>query len=269
MKKLTATLLKISAQRLSAVTLSSMVLLGSSAIANADEADAKRLLKGMSDYLGAQQQLSFDYDSTLGVVTREKQKLELASSGSMSMVRPEKLQMTRAGGFANVEIFFDGKTLTLLGKDANLYSQVEAPGTIEHLIDELHNKYNRPLPAADLMMPNAYDLLMADVTEIKDLGSAVIGGVECDYLAFRTEQVDWQIWIAQGDTPYPCRYVITSRLVPDSPQYSIQTRNWKTGDAVAAGNYSFKNTTDAKKVDLKALRGTGDFPDNFSMGEAQ
>lgn len=269
MNKLTATLLRRSAQKLSVAALSSMLLLGASASASADEADAKRLLKSMSDYLSAQKKLSFDYDATLEVVTKDQQKLALASSGSISLVRPDKLQMTRAGGFANVEVLFDGKTLTLLGKDANLYSQADAPGTIEQLIDELHNKYNRPLPAADLLLPNAYDLLMADVTDVKDLGSGVISGVECDYLAFRTEQVDWQIWIAQGDQPYPYRYVISSRLAPDSPQYSIQTRNWKTGAAVEVVNYSFKNSTDAKQVALKDLRGTGDFPDNFSMGEAQ
>jgi hypothetical protein len=34
------------------------------------------------------------------------------------------------GGFANVDMVFDGKTLTLLGKNSNLYSEVEAPGTI-------------------------------------------------------------------------------------------------------------------------------------------
>jgi hypothetical protein len=26
---------------------------------------------------------------------------------------------------------------------------------------------------------------MSDVTDVKDLGSGVIGGVECDYMAFR------------------------------------------------------------------------------------
>ena len=31
----------------------------------ADEADAKRLLKAMSDYLGAQKAISFDYDVNL------------------------------------------------------------------------------------------------------------------------------------------------------------------------------------------------------------
>lgn len=108
------------------------------------------------------------------------------------------------GGFADVEFVFDGKTLTLLGKTANLYGQLEVPGTLDHLIDELRDKYRRPAPGTDLLLSNVNDKLMATVVNVKDLESGVIGGVECDHLAFRTKDVDWQIWIAQGSRPYPC-----------------------------------------------------------------
>ncbi|MGB5689388.1 MAG: DUF2092 domain-containing protein [Woeseiaceae bacterium] len=249
--------------------LSLIVVLGTSMPASADEADAKRILKSMSDYLAAQDALSFDYDATLEVVTFDGQKLALASSGSLSMERPDKLSATRAGGFADTATSFDGKTLTILGKNENLYTQIDIPGTIDNLVDELRFEYNRPLPAADLLLTNAYEELMHGVTDIKDLGSAVIGGVECDYLAFRTEEVDWQIWIAQGDRPYPCRYVITSKLIEDGPQYSIQTSKWKSGRKAKGRHFTFKNKTDATKVDLKDLKGTGDLPDHFKMGESK
>ena len=81
--------------------------------------------------------------------------------------------------------------------------RIEAPGTIDQLVDVLRDKYHRPLPAADLLMSDPYKELMPDVTDAKDLGSGVIHGVECDHLAFRTKEVDWQIWIAQGARPYP------------------------------------------------------------------
>ena len=45
-------------------------------------------------------------------------------------------------------MLFDGKTLTLLGKTANLYAQVDVPGTIDHLVDELRDKCNRPASRA-------------------------------------------------------------------------------------------------------------------------
>ena len=232
----------------------------------ADENDAKRILKAMSDYMAEQKSISFSYDAILEVITRDHQKLGLASSGTVVMKRPEKLRATRLGGFADVEMVFDGKTLTLFGKNVNAYAQLEIPGTIDHLIDELRAKYNMTLPAADLLMTNVYDELMPDVIDIKDLGSGVIGGIECDHFAFRTKEVDWQIWIAHGDHPYPRRYVITSKLMADSPQYSIQVRDWKTGDAVKGNDFSFKNSTNARKIDLKNIPGLNELPKHFMTG---
>jgi hypothetical protein len=249
------------------MALASSVMCGISTGVSADEADAKRLLKAMTDYVAAQQTLSFEYDAVLEVVTTDDQILALASSGSVTVSRPDKIVVTRAGGHADVEVFYDGKTLTVMGKNLNAYAQQEVPGTLVQLVDELRFKHDRPLPAGDLLLPDAYEALMHDVVDIKDLGSGVIGGVECDYLAFRTEEVDWQIWIAHGDRPYPCRYTIVSKLVPGGPQYTIQVRDWKAGDEVAATDFSFKNTTGAKKVDLKKLEGTGDLPDHFMTGE--
>jgi hypothetical protein len=111
----------------------------SMSVARADEAQARSLLKAMSDYLGAQKTISFEYDTNLDIVNTQQQKIGLASSGTLTLERPDKLHATRTGGFANVEMVFDGKTLSLLGKNTNLYAQVEAPGTIDHLVDELPN----------------------------------------------------------------------------------------------------------------------------------
>jgi len=254
---------------MSAVALFLIVLLVTAAGVSADEADAQRILKAMSDYMGAQKSLSFEFDATLEVVTTDEQILALASSGTVVLNRPDKIRVTRAGGFADVEMSFDGKTLTLLCKNLNQYTQLEVPGTIDHLIDELRDTYQRPLPAADLLLSNSYDALMLDVVDVKDLGSGVIGGVECDFLAFRTDEVDWQIWIAQGKRPYPLRYVITSKRINGGPQYTIQTRDWKTGDEVAATDFSFKNPTKAVQVELKDLKGTDDLPDHFMKGDAK
>ena len=220
-----------------------------------DSAEAKKLLKAMSDYLTAQKAISFSYDANLQVVTNSDQKLGLASSGTVSLSRPDKVRTTRSGGFVDVETVFDGKTLTLLGKNANKYTQVEIPGTVDQLVDELKDKYGLPLPAADLLMTNSYDELMEGVYDSKDLGSGVINGAECDSLAFRKDDVDFQIWVAHGEQTYPCRLVITSTQVGGGPEYSVQVRDWKTGDAVAADDYAFKAPADAEKIDVKDLQG--------------
>lgn len=251
------------------VALSLILLFGTSSVVRANEADAKRILKSMSDYMAAQKSISFGFDATLEVVTKDDQKLALASSGALVLNRPDKIRVIRSGGFADLEMSFDGKTLTLLGKNLNLFTQLDVPGTIDLLVDELRNTYNRPLPAADLLLSDSYNNLMYGVTDIKDLGSGVIGGVECDFLAFRTQDVDWQIWIAQGDRPYPRRYVITSKGISSGPQYTIQIRDWKTGGDVAATDFHFKNFTQAKQVELKDLKGAGNLPDHFMKGDTK
>jgi hypothetical protein len=254
---------------MSAVALIVIMLIGTSVGINADEEDAKRILKAMSDYMAAQEFLSFGFDAVLEVITVDEQKLALASSGAATLKRPNKIHVTHSRGFADIELSFDGKTLTLLGKNLNLYTQLELPGTLKHLIDELHFTYNRPLPAADLLLPNSYDELMRDVVDVKDLGSGVIGGVECDHLAFRTDEVDWQIWIAHGDRPYPCRFAIHSKLISGGPQYIVQLRDWKTGDEVAAMDFRFNNPTKAEKVELEEFEGTGDLPNHFMKGDSK
>jgi hypothetical protein len=134
------------------------------------------------------------------------------------------------------------------------YAQVEIPGTLDHLVDELRDTYHRPVPGADLLLSDVYDQLVPEVTDAKDLGSGVIGGTECDHLAFRTKDVDWQIWIAQGSRPYPCRYVITAKGVDQAPQYSVQIRDWKTGNEVKPDDFAFANSTNARKIDIKDAR---------------
>jgi hypothetical protein len=252
----------------SAAALILIATMGMPQSAKADEAAAKNLVKAMSDYMTAQKAVSFSYDSNLEIVTKDGQKLALASSGAVVLNRPDKVRVTRNGGFANAEAVFDGKTLTLLGKNANVYGQVEVTGPIDHLIDELRDKFHRPLPGADLLQSNLYDELMSSVIDAKDLGSGVIAGAECDHVAFRTKEVDWQMWIAQGGHPYPCRYVITSKLVDNGPQYSIQIRDWKTGNEVASDDFSFNNSTNAKKMELKDLD-TDELPKIFTPGDAK
>jgi hypothetical protein len=255
------------AYRSTAVAAVFALAAGLPAAAQADEAAARAILKSMSDYMAAQQSFTLDYDTSLEVVTTDKQKIQLASSGDIAVSRPDKIRVNRTGGFADVQFNYDGKTLTVLGKHRNVYVQAEMPGTIYQLVDDLRDKFHKPLPAADLLVENVNDVLLEGVTDIKDLGAGVIGGKACDHLAFRTPEFDWQIWIAQGSEPVPCRYLITSTKVDQAPQFTVDIRNFKTG---SPGDFAFNAPEGAKKLDiadLKAMADLGDLPEHFKLGE--
>jgi hypothetical protein len=114
-------------------------------------------------------------------------------------------------------------------------------------------------------MSDVYSQLMPDVVSAKDLGSGVIRGIECDHLAFRAKEVDFQIWIAQGDRPYPCRYAIASSQVAGSPQYTIDIRSWKPGEAVASDEFSIKLPSGAKKLEVSDLPDYDELPSIFAQ----
>ena len=225
----------------------------------ADEADAKKIFQSMSDYLVAQKSISFSYDATLEIVTDELQKLGFASSGQVTLNRPDKLRMSRTGGMVDMEFAYDGKSLAIMGKNLNVFTKIAVSGSVDDLLDTLRFDYDVEAPAADLLSDNPNEIMMSNVTDVKDLGSGIIGGKECDHLAFRTRSTDWQIWIAHGDTPYPCRFTITSKLVAQAPSYTIEVREWKTGDSVMSDDFQLK-TGDAKQIKITEFSGLSEIP---------
>ena len=237
--------------------------------AAADEATARQLVKAMSDYVAAQTAIAFDYTSTLDVVTTDGLTIGLASSGTVALARPDRFRITRTGGFADVEMVFDGQTASLLGRNINAYAEIEAPGSVDQLIDTLRETYNLSPPGADLLTANPGSALAGSITAAVDLGSGVIDGRECDHVALRAEDVDVQIWIAQGDAPHPCRLVITSKSVAGAPRYSVDIGNWQTGDAVSATDFTFTAPAGATEVELAELTDIDELPSHFTPGDAK
>jgi hypothetical protein len=230
------------------------------------DAEAIHALKAMSDYVGAQKTLSVSYDSDIEVITSDLQKIQFASSGQVQLSRPDKIRASRTGGYSDVELVFDGKMLTINGKDKNIFAQVESTGSVDQLIGLLRDKYSVIAPGGDLLFSRSFDELMADVIDAKDVGRGVIDGVECEHLAFRNVDTDWQIWVELGARPIPHKYVITTKGVTGMPQYTLRIKEWKT-DVQGDDAFAFKSAQGAKKVDLEALADTDEVPPGTVTGE--
>jgi hypothetical protein len=235
--------------------------------ASAENGDAEKLFKGMADYVAGQKNLAVTFDSDIEVITSNLQKIQFTSSGQVQLSRPDKLRATRTGGYRDVEIVFDGKMLTVNNKDGKDYAQIEAVGTAEELIDVLRDKHGVVAPGADLLLSNVFDVMMADVVEAAVIGKGVIDGVECDHLAFRNAESDWQIWIETGATPIPRKYVITTKGVAQGPQYTLRIKEWKTD--VPADAFAFRPDPSARKIALGDLGDIDEVPQGTAKTGAQ
>jgi hypothetical protein len=237
--------------RISATT-ASMAILVASAAQSARAQDAAEVLKAMSDYTAGQKSISATFDSDIEVITPDLQKIQFTSSGQIKLNRPDKLRIRRTGGYADVELIYDGKTLSLYGNNAKSYVQADAAGTVDQVIDTLQAKSGAAMPGTDLLLTNSYDELMTNVIDAKHIGQGVVDGVECEHLAFRGVDADWQIWIQTGASPVPRKYVITSKTLAGAPQYTLRIKDWKTDAIADADAFVFKPPAGATKVDLDA-----------------
>src|SRR5664279_92701 len=152
---------------MAAVALTVTVL--AAAIPNAQAQDAGKVLKAMTDYVTSQKIISITYDTDIEVVTNDLQKIQFASSGQMLLSRPDKVRASRIGGYADVELVFDGKMLTVLGRNLNAFAQADAAGSVDQLVARLRNEASVAVPGADLLLSSAYDELMMDVLDAKHI----------------------------------------------------------------------------------------------------
>lgn len=218
--------------------------------ARAADDDAATILKKATDYIAAQRSISATFDSDIEVITPDLQKVQFTSSGQLKLSRPDKLRIRRTGGYSDVELIYDGKMLTIYGDNAKSYVQAEESGTIDRVIDILQSTAGAAMPGTDLLLSNAYQELTADALVARHVGQGVVDGVECEHLAFRGPETDWQIWIEAGQRPVPRKYVITSKTVAGAPQYTLRIKDWNTDPIADAEAFVFKPPAGKTKVSL-------------------
>lgn len=212
--------------------------------------DAQRLLKASTDFLAKQQRFSADTRITLEVVLKSGQKIEFNHTARQSVQRPNKLRAERTGDLVNQVFVYDGKSLTLHNPQEKVYAQVAAPDTLEGMLDYARTQLDIVAPASDLLYKDAYDILMDGVTDGFVVGKAVIEGVRCDHLAFRAPHVDLQVWVQEGAQPLPRRFVITTRDLPNAPQFAVTITKWNLKPEFGAQTFSFTPPAGAKRVDF-------------------
>jgi hypothetical protein len=245
-----------------ALTLSVSVVHG----ARAENDDATHILKAMSDYMASQKSINVNYDTDVEVITSELQKIQFTNSGHLLMVRPDKLRLSRVGGYTDVELTFDGKTATVLDQDHNDYTEINSAGTIEQLVERMRDEFQLPVPGADLLLATSFDRLMDGVIDAKHIGQGVIDGVECEHLAFRNVDTDWQLWVEMGAHPVPHKYVITNKGVTGGPQYTLHIRSMVTDGPISADAFAFNAPAGAKKVEMKDLHDIDEVPSGVVAG---
>jgi len=107
---------------------------------------------------------------------------------------------------------------------------------------------------------------VAGIKEAKHMGRGVIDGRECEHLAFRNFDTDWQLWVEVGERPIPRKMVITSKTLNNAPQYTLRVKTWKTDVQPAPDAFTFVPPAGAKQLSSDALIELDELPQGAEEG---
>lgn len=216
------------------------------------QADA--LLKKMSDYVGSLKSFSADVHAIDQQLLGDGFKLSMFRQGKVEIQRPNKFRLSRQGMIVDQTAYYDGKELVVSGATLDAYVTVPVTGDIDAALDKGAETLGGALPARDLLSTDSYTSLMEPVEKGVYIGKVRMGNAVCHQLAFRTDEVDWQLWIQDGDTPVPCMYSITSKWLAGAPEYVVTFRNWQSNPEIPASTFEFKAPTGAKALTAEDFR---------------
>ncbi len=213
---------------------------------------ADEILRRMSRHLAEADQFSFEADDMIDEILDNGQKIQFSSSRRLTVRRPNRVAAEITGDTVSETIRYDGRTLTILDKLANVYGSMDVPDNIDDMLDYVAENFRVTMPLADLIFSDTYSAVIGQVRIGQYVGLHTVQGVKCHHLAFRQDGLDWQIWIEDSDTPWPRKLVITYKSSPGQPQYIAFLNAWDRNPKLDETAFILQVPETASKIDLRS-----------------
>jgi hypothetical protein len=217
--------------------------------APAQKVDAEAILLRMADYIAKANAFSVTVVAGYDVVQESGQKVEFGEVRHILLSRPDDLHvdLERRDG-SRQQVLYDGKTLTMFTPGEPFYASLERPGTVDQIIYYIVEGLKTPIPLSLLLVTTVPQEIQKRVTDVALVDDETLGGKQVEHLAARSEEVDFQVWVADGDEPVPLRVVITYKTAPGQPQFWANLTDWNFSPSVEKSAFAFVPPADARPV---------------------
>ena len=121
----------------------------------------------------------------------------------------------------------------------NVYARTPQPGSLDDAVNYFISNLGMKVPFSVLLQTTAPQELDRKTQTLDYVERTTIFGAPAHHLAGRTANVDYQIWIADGDRPLPQRLVLTYRKEKGQPQFRAQFSDWNTAADTPASIFEF------------------------------
>jgi hypothetical protein len=216
--------------------------------------EAMAILMKMADFLAHAKSFSVSIETGYEVLQESGQMIEFGAVRKMIIERPDhaRVDILHRDG-TKAEFIYNGKQIYVFNARDNVFGTVEKPGTIDQAMSYFTEDLAMRLPLSELCSTNLPDLLRQHVRVLHYVDTALIDGATCDHLAARTDTVDFQVWIEQGEKPLPQRTIITYKNAAGEPQFWAQFNDWDLSPKVSKSTFAIKPPEGAEQISFAAL----------------
>ena len=242
--------------------------------AKKSEEQAIAVLKRAAASITQAKSFSVTIDAGFDAVQESGQKIEFGETRKVVLRRPDRLRIdvTKRDGSKD-GLVFDGKEITVFHLKENVYATAAKPGSVDQAVDFIVNELDVRVPLSDLVKSNLETSLLQRMRSAAYVEQSSIGGVPCDHVAFRGDEVDAQFWITRDKQPLPRRIVITykpealrgrSQGRPSEAYFAVgvcESRpagRWPSGEALVArwSSPAMRRTRTRRSRATRTRRGT-------------
>lgn len=233
----------VSAQEAAATVTDETVVLPTEA---AITPEAQVVLDRMTATLGQLRRYAVTATITRDEVLPFGYKLQNNESARMWVDAPSRMRLEVEGDIKNRTYVYNDSQLNMLVPDLNVYSTGAAPDTLGELVLALLDA-GVEMPLVDLLYQGYTGNLTEAVRVGLVVGDSKVDGVMTDHLAFRQPDIDWQIWVEQGEHALPRKFLITTRYEVGDPQYQA-ILHWDLQPRMAAKSFEFAPPSGATRI---------------------
>ena len=223
-------------------------LLGGTSV-SASELTAKETVFKSFTYLSSLDKYAFDaviYDKyTMG----DGEEARFKHRVSVKLERPGNLRVDVKGDTKDRTSYFNNGVFTMVDHDIGFYGQLQTPKTIDGALDFIINKYGITAPLTSLLYSDMKK--RAKFSTSKNFGVKDVGGVPCDYVAFRKKNKTIHIWITRGEKPLVKAYSVIE--VTKNETFRIDTSIvWKDAVSIKENDFVFTAPKGVTKISVES-----------------
>ncbi|WNZ58393.1 DUF2092 domain-containing protein [Microbulbifer sp. MKSA007] len=198
---------------------------------------AMATLKRMGDYLASLKMMMFNADIFTEVVLENQEKLLIGGTVKYMAMPPKQLRVDLKTDSITRQFIHNGDKFTVIAPRDGYFAEMEAPQPTAEVLTKAAKDYGIEIPFADLLEWGRKENVWSGIKEGFLVNRPMVDGQKTEHWAFRSENLDWEIWIKAGDKPLPLRISTVNTRDPAKPRF-IATLKWMEAKPGAAGQFT-------------------------------